>query len=90
MFSEFTKSLLLSRHKPLHRQGRGGGSLTGNHRLQQRCATDGSPNRAVHDVKLSTCRRMGSQDSPSGNNETPPSDNSRQKLYYEPPRVIPQ
>ena len=65
--------------KPLHRQGRGGGSLDNSHRLLQRCVAGGSLGGEAYDGRRRGCRRTHSRGSPCDRHGRRLSDSSRQR-----------
>ena len=70
-------------HKLLHLPMHGGDLLTHNHRQQLQSEAGGFPNQEAPAVRHKGCHRTHSLDSPSDISGKQPSDNLRQKAYYE-------
>ena len=70
-------------HKLLHLPMHGDDPLSNNHRQQLQFEAGGFLNQGVLAVRHKGCHRTHSLDSPSDRRGTLPSDNLRQKAYYE-------
>ena len=76
-------------HMPLHRQVRGDGFPTHNHRRQLQFEVGDFLNQGALVVKHKECRKTRNLGNPSDILETQPSDTLRQKVYYERQAVNP-
>ena len=74
---------------PLHRQVRGDGFPTHNHRRQLQFEVGDFLNQGALVVKHKECRKTRNLGNPSDILETQPSDTLRQKVYYERQAVNP-
>src|SRR5574344_534576 len=83
------KFLLLSMHMPLHRQVRGDGFPTHNHRRQLQFEVGDFLNQGTLVVKHKECRKTRNLGNPSDILGTLLSDTLRQKVYYERQAVNP-